>query len=436
MIRTGCGSAVITPKAGLQLAGFLGERKSTGVHDDLMAKAVYLADGPENQAMLIVIGMLEVDRRFVDEVRRRVEEEIGIPPEHCLVAAIHTHSGPSGLTQLTLPGMQGETEVFGEFDAKLFEHTVRGCVTAAKKAYRWAREGTVAAGTTTMLQPVCGNRRAENTTEQVQIRIVRAETKTRCAVLYNFDCHPTVLHESNLLYSEDFPGYVATVIPAMTPDITMPVFLNGAAGDMSTRFYRKGTGFGEVKRIGEIVAESVLAGLSKLHPVKGLLPVCSLEVPMTLTLKKFPPQAEFEKHVVEAKRALADAQTRKVQNLRPFQSVLEGLTFAERLAKRAEHATAIKTRLCLLRAGDILIAGIPGELFSSLGNAIRTAFPEYTVLVAGYCGDYIGYIPDEAAYQEGGYEALSTFLARGEGERIRDEAIRGLQTLLKGNKEK
>lgn len=112
------------------------------------------------------------------------------------------------------------------------------------------------------------------------------------------------------------------------------------------------------------------------------------------------------------------------------------MTFAERLAKRAEHATAIKTRLCLLRAGDILIAGIPGELFSSLGNAIRTAFPEYTVLVAGYCGDYIGYIPDEAAYQEGGYEALSTFLARGEGERIRDEAIRGLQTLLKGNKEK
>ena len=72
MLETGCGSAVITPRVGLQMGGFLGKRIAEGVHDDLMARAVYLADGPENRVMLIVVDTLEVDRQFVDEVRRRV----------------------------------------------------------------------------------------------------------------------------------------------------------------------------------------------------------------------------------------------------------------------------------------------------------------------------------------------------------------------------
>src|SRR5659263_628394 len=97
MFETGCGSAVITPRTGLQMGGYSGMRIAEGVHDDLMAKAVYLADGPENCMMLIVVDTLEVDRHFVDEVRRRVEQETGVPAACCLVAAIHTHSGPAGL---------------------------------------------------------------------------------------------------------------------------------------------------------------------------------------------------------------------------------------------------------------------------------------------------------------------------------------------------
>jgi len=430
MFETGCGSAVITPKVGLQLAGFLGERKAAGVHDNLMAKAVYLADGPDNQVMLIVVGTLEVDRRFVDEVRMRVEQETGVPAGHCIVAAIHTHSGPAGLTRLSLPGTQGEKQVFGEFNEKLFEQTVAGCVAAAKKARRWARRGNISAGVATMLQPVCGNRRAMQAQENIQMQVVRAETSTRCAILYNLDCHPTVLHEENLLYSDDFPGSVATVMPMLESYVTMPMFLNGAAGDMSTRFYRRTSGFDEVKRIGEIVAESVVSSFSSLRVLKEPFQVRAADIPMRLALKKFLSPAELEQRVAEAKHNLETARSEGVQNLRPFQSVLEGLALAGGLAKKAGTATYIDTRLSLLRFGNILIAGIPGEMFSSLGNAIRRAFPENIVLVAGYCGDYIGYIPDEAAYREGGYEALSTFLAMGEGERMRDEAIKGLRALL------
>ena len=411
------------------MAGFLGKRIGEGVHDDLMAKAVYLADGPENRVMLIVVDTLEVDRHFVDEVRRRVEQETGIPASCCLVAATHTHSGPSGLGRFALPGAAKDTQVFGAFDGKLFERTVTGCVIAARKARRWAREGTINSGITSMLQPICGNRRVR-TTEWVQIRVLEVETTTRCAVVYNLDCHPTVLHEENRLYSADFPGFVASIMPLFEPFVTMPVFLNGAAGDMSTRFYRQSSDFAEVERIGTIVAESVAASLDVLEPMKGPFSVRAVEVPLRLKARQFPSAQDLERRIADTRKKLEVARLEGVQNLRPLESAIEGLTFAATIADSAGRAEYIDSRLSLARFGDILVAGIPGELFSSLGNDIRAAFPNHVVLIAGYCGDYMGYIPDAAAYDEGGYEAFTTFIAKGEGERLRDDAIKGLQALL------
>jgi hypothetical protein len=425
MFETGCGSAVITPRVGLQMGGFSGKRIAEGVHDDLMAKAVYLADGPENRMMLIVVDTLEVDRHFVDEVRRRVEQETGVSAACCLVAAIHTHSGPSGLGRVAL----SDSQVFGTFDGRLFERTVAGCVTAARKARRWAREGTIKSGITSMLQPICGNRRVR-AAEQVQMRVLDVETRTRCAVVYNLDCHPTVLHKENRLYSADFPGFAASIMPLLEPFVTMPVFLNGAAGDMSTRFYRQSSDFAEVERIGTIVAESVAASLDVLEPMKGPFTVRAVEVPVRLKAKQFPSAQNLEHRIADARKKLEVARLERVQNLRPLESAIEGLTFAATMVDRAGKVEYIESRLSLVRFGDILVAGIPGELFSSLGNDIRAAFPDHVVLVAGYCGDYMGYIPDAAAYDEGGYEAFTTFIAKGEGERLRDAAINGLRALL------
>jgi len=429
MLETGCGSAVITPRAGLQMAGFLGKRIAEGVHDDLMAKAVYLADGPENRMMLIVVDTLEVDRQFVDEVRRRVEQETGVPAACCLVAATHTHSGPSGLGRVALLGVAKDSQVFGTFDGRLFERTVAGCVTAARKARRWAREGTISSGITSMLQPICGNRRI-HTTERVQMQVLEVETTTRCAVVYNLDCHPTVLHEENRLYSADFPGFAASIMPLFEPFVTMPVFLNGAAGDMSTRFYRQISDFVEVERIGTIVAESVAASLDVLKPMSGPFAVRAVEVPMRLKARQFPSAQDLERRIADTRKKLEVARLEGVRNLRPLESAIEGLTFAATMVDGADGVEYIDSRLSLVRFGDILVAGIPGELFSSLGNDIRAAFPGHVVLVAGYCGDYMGYIPHAAAYDEGGYEAFTTFIAKGEGERLRDVAINGLRALL------
>jgi hypothetical protein len=98
-------------------------------------------------------------------------------------------------------------------------------------------------------------------------------------VVYNLDGHSTVLHEENRLYSADFPGFAASIMPLFEPFVTMSVFLNGAAGDMSTRFYRQSSDFAEVERIGTIVAESVVASLDVLEPMKGPFAVRAVKIP-------------------------------------------------------------------------------------------------------------------------------------------------------------
>jgi hypothetical protein len=78
-------------------------------------------------------------------------------------------------------------------------------------------------------------------------------------------------------------------------------------------------------------------------------------------------------------------------------------SYFDRLEYRAELAAA--------RIGDLGIAMVPGEVFSSLGKAIRDSSPFKYTMVVSYMNGYVGYIPDREAYREGGYEALSSHLS-------------------------
>src|SRR5665811_764060 len=138
------------------------------------------------------------------------------------------------------------------------------------------------------------------------------------------DSHPTVLHKENHLYSADFPGFAASIMPLFEPFVTMPVFLNGAAGDMSTRFYRQSSDFAEVERIGTIVAESVAASLDVLEPMKGLFTVRAVEVPLRLKAKQFPSAQDLERRIADARKKLEVARLEHVRNLRLLESAIEG----------------------------------------------------------------------------------------------------------------
>jgi len=60
MIKYGYSQRTITPPLGIQMAGFLGQRKAEGVHDDLYAKALYLEFAEHQKFFLIALDTLAI----------------------------------------------------------------------------------------------------------------------------------------------------------------------------------------------------------------------------------------------------------------------------------------------------------------------------------------------------------------------------------------
>lgn len=85
-----------------------------------------------------------------------------------------------------------------------------------------------------------------------------------------------------------------------------------------------------------------------------------------------------------------------------------------------------QTWIQVMRLGDIALIGVPGELFGSLGMALKERSPYRHTVIIGLANDWIGYIPDRAGMELGGYQTwmgLHSLAEVGTGERMVDECV-------------
>jgi hypothetical protein len=68
------------------------------------------------------------------------------------------------------------------------------------------------------------------------------------------------------------------------------------------------------------------------------------------------------------------------------------------------EAKPLETRIGAARIGNAALVFLPGEPFVEIALAIREASPWPSTMVVGYSEDYIGYIPTDRAFENGGYE--------------------------------
>ena len=78
---------------------------------------------------------------------------------------------------------------------------------------------------------------------------------------------------------------------------------------------------------------------------------------------------------------------------------------------------------------DTAIVGLPGEIFTDLGLAIKAASPFKNTLVIELCNDNITYVPTRKAFAEGSYEIVNSRVAPGGGEILVETAVRLLKEL-------
>ena len=414
MLRLGFSKCDITPPVGTMLGGYAGLRPCEGAHDPLYCKAVVLEQDGTRYALIAL------DLACVDEsLYLRLSETLaglGITKERLLVSAIHSHAAPHGV----IPGegplaavncaAHERTPEFAAYMEEVIRKATAACRTAADNLEPFLVRTAQAA------TPPVGSERHRGDAPGGNLTVLQCQTQSgRLLTLYNFPCHPTVLPPGNLLASADFAAGIEELLGG-----DMAVFLNGAAGDISTRFTRREATFDECARMGKIAAEQILRAIADT-PFVQPEPLRGVHATVTLAPRPIEPvetaQAELETRTAQWKAA--EAAGADAQSLRLLKTYVEGAWVNLEFAKSMAGITALSLPVTVFRFAGIAFATIPGELFSTLQ-------PEGVSVIA-YTNGYFRYICPEEAYEASHYEAMAAIIARGEGEKL----MQRIQNMMK-----
>lgn len=418
----------VTPPVGALLAGYEErDHGAEGIETPLRARAMVVSNG-QTKVALVTSDLAGVDWQLTQFVRGKVSRLSDIPAENIMVTASHTHSGPLAcrLTGYGSRRTEPPTEAEKAYFLNLCE-TIAGAILAANRRLAPVRIG-VAVG---HLQGLGQNRRDPNGPfdDRVTILKVTGADGSLLGVLTNFTCHPTVLNSRNYLISPDYPGYYQQAIEAVYPGVT-PMFLQGAAGDVSTRHTRRGSTFQEADRMGKMLAGEVQRLLETAVTSEDTTLGSVLES-VTLPHREFPDDATCE--------AILAAAQENLRRLRESGAPVNVVRTAEVTLQGANRTISLKkilgdkdivTEMQGLRIGPLVIIGVPAELFNSIGKEIKDSTSKATVVLGGYCNDSVGYIVTPDVHGEQGYEAGTTLTGPGAAAVVAETGKRLVATLV------
>lgn len=204
-------------------------------------------------------------------------------------------------------------------------------------------------------------------------------------IIYN--CHPTVLSGDVPYFSAEFPGYVMAKEEALHLD-TFVTYINGACGDISTRFTRKDQTYASVELLGDHMVETIEATVQPIHHDK-------LKLNITFDTVDY----EHEFGPIDVSKIRTDLSPRE------YQTIEYGQIIRSRLKDHPEK---------LVHTGQIVTMDLNGFTIVFFSNEIFSAymdlFDSTRNLLVSYSNGYGPYIlPLEFPYlsYESFYDTLT-----------------------------
>jgi len=434
--RVGAAEVDITPTAATFLFGYPHvERMSTGVHDPLLASALWIARGDE-ACLLISCDLIWVPRSITQPARRQLSEALDLPPEAIMVTATHTHSGPVTAGMVS----NADDPVIPPPDPAYLHKVRTAMVEAGLRAQNSAAE-TILQFAEVDAAGLGGNRRDPTgpTIPTIPLLIARDPADAEpTAIMSVHAMHPTVLHEDSTLISGDFPGLARE---SLKQRLEAPglVYLHhmGASGNQSPRRAVAANTVEEARRLGDLLAARIENGVRTASTtLDGPIRVASAEV--DLPTRMLPPVADAEAACHEARRRLDDLRNRGAE--RPAVRTAEcdcfgaeeTLTLA-RAAKDGRLNAAVRSLMpaavqVIELAGQHFV-GWPGEVFVEFALDVMARFPRSHVITLAN-SDLQGYLVTQQAIDQKAYEAGNAiFASPGGGQRLVDATIELLERL-------
>lgn len=349
-LLAGTASDKINPPDGTYLGGYDHNRKSTGIHDDLRARAVVFDDGKTAMA-LVVLDALSIQNFITAEIQKKAAEKAGDPrlsPENIIVQVTHTHCAPD------LTGLYGASPAESGLSMEYVSFLSETASALVAKAWTGRREASLSWAETTCAGWVANDSEPGNLDSRVTILKADGTEGGTLFTLTNFPAHPTVLDGDNTLVSADWVGGFYAGMSEKSPG--EHVYLQGAIGAWIQPVTPERT-FTLAEKYGRDLAEKVLEAIRHTTPVKGT------EVRVKSKQFRMPLQNETFSQMTELK-----------------------------LTPRVMGGGAVETSVAWFSVGEAQFATHPGETAPIYAAQTRELMKTGPKFVLGLGMDHLGYI--------------------------------------------
>lgn len=337
---------------GIPIAGY-GQMKTkyaTGIHDSVFVRAIALKIDSVT-SIIVSAEMLIMPPNIIDSVVTRLSEA-GIRREQLFFSATHAHSSIGGWGYGIMAKLMA-----GKRNIAIEQFLVNRISKAALDAKADLKPASIGSGFLDAPQYTI-NRLTHNPEHNNTAfdYVLIEQLHARKAVLGTYSAHATTLPSGNTLISGDYPGYWSRKIERSGFDEAM--FCAGSMGGQSPA--GKGKDFESSAFIGESLADSVLAGISRIR-TSPLVSASSISLETNL------PEYHFR---LSSKRNFTTGFSRWLMP-EPGNVYLQAL-----------------------RMNNLIWFFTPGDFSGESANLLRRLMKggSYRSVVSGYNGSYVGYI--------------------------------------------
>lgn len=403
----------ITPKEPCYLCGHaIRLDLSQGVMDPLYVSALIMEDN-EKKNVFLSYDLILIDEELSMKIKSEVAKEIECAEDNVVVSFIHTHAAPE----------TGEKSVFNDPEKGARVGYRDFLVESARKAVSLANqnlEDVEIFYASTLIDGFYSNRNDKNRPCDKSANLFKLLRKDQSilAVMVNMTCHPTVLGPQNYLISADLFGAIRSALSDIYHcDVLM---MQGAAGDMGNRQYRQGNDQKELFRMRDGIVPQLIDSDISYNKIET----------NRIEWHKYDYHKQYEIDLDELKMRLKknEEELSVETDENQIKLLSSGITMLKQVIHEGSDIT-LSLKGNIIRIDKIIIVCVPCELFNQLGVKIKDNFPDYHVIIWGYCDYSVGYLVEADEYGKS-YESIATNIKKGIPEDYTEYLIEEIQKIL------
>ncbi|HEY0667111.1 MAG TPA: neutral/alkaline non-lysosomal ceramidase N-terminal domain-containing protein [Sphingobacteriaceae bacterium] len=419
--RAGAAKVDITPPLGTYINGDFVAHYAQLIHDELYAKAVVMQSGDKLIA-IVVVDICVMPKDFLDDIKSKINQQLGIDPKDILISSTHTHAAGSVASvylgaadlqymkklpaliikavELAKQNMRAARVAWGSVDVP--EHVL---CRRYKMQDNYVPRNPVTGGVDKIkTNPFGGEDKiiegVNKTDPQVSFLAIKGMDDKWISVLGNYSLHYVGDWDNGTISSDYFGQFSRQIAQKLqTGEDFVGMMSNGTSGDINIWDFMHPDRYPDQKfeksrLIGGDIAEKVVQQLQKVQwDTNPSLNTQYEEIP--LNLRKPSPD-----ELVRAESIVKESQ---YENMQITDETLPRLYAREQVLLN-DLPDVLQFPIQALRIGNGIIGGMGGEIFAETGLWLKANSPLKSYFTISLANENAGYIPPQHEHARGGYE--------------------------------